>query len=315
MKVGIVIAVHNGEKYLIEAIESVLNQSYQDWRMVIIDDGSSDRSLELAQAFCKSGKAIEVVHQECCGVSTTRNRGAATLISKGCEVLMFLDQDDVLLPDSFSDLLECLRLNPTSAAAVGCIQPIDVSGEPIPESSWLTRSTTWHIEKYGQDSFHSVSTRELMYACSIATPGCCLVKVQAYSQLNGFDATLEMCEDWDFWLRLSVIGNLRRISNSTIRYRYHDNNTHKSYNARKYALARDKTRMRFLASIDKKSTINLAATEGYIASLVESITFNRQQISASLKNKDVFGAAKGCLRGLALSARMVGLRQRKASQS
>lgn len=303
MKVGIVVAVHNGEKYLAETIESVLNQGYQDWRMVIVDDGSSDYSLDSAQAFCNSNSAVELVHQECCGVSTTRNRGAAALISQGCEFLMFLDQDDVLLPTALHDLVECLRVNPESAAAVGCIQPINASGEPIPGSSWLNRSTAWHMEKYGQHSFQSVSVRELMYACSIATPGCCIVRVPAYSQLNGFDASLEMCEDWDFWLRLSIVGSLSRIPSATIKYRYHDNNTHKTYKARMYALARDWTRKKFLSSINRKSPLYGEALEGFIGSLTESIEFRKGQISDSIKKRNGSGAVSGIVNLMALKVR------------
>lgn len=312
MKVGIVVAVHNGAQYLAEAIESVVSQDYIDWKMVIVDDGSSDDSLKISHSLCQLSSNIQVLHHDCCGVSKTRNRGADAQIALGCDALLFLDQDDVLLPNAISGLITCLTNHPEAVVAVGSILPIDSGGELLKESSWLNRSTEWHIKKYGQCTFDTVSVRELMYACSIATPGCCLIRTEAFKTANGFDTEISMCEDWDLWLRMSQIGSLSRISLPTLKYRYHQSNTHRAYDVRKYALARDRTRMNFLATLKTRSKAGIAAREGYLASLAESIVFSKSETISSIKSRDVKGVLRSIARSLALTTRKANLRLRSA---
>ena len=100
--VSIVLPVYNGEKYICAAIESVLAQSFKDWELLIIDDGSSDRSPSICDEYTGKDTRIKVFHQPNGGVNTARAKGVDN--SEG-EYLLFLDADDTFSPDAFDFLL------------------------------------------------------------------------------------------------------------------------------------------------------------------------------------------------------------------
>lgn len=91
-KVSIIIPVYNVEKYLAECIESVLQQTYTNWEMLLIDDGSTDHSSEICEEYAKKDVRIKVIHQENGGQSKARNTG---LDAATGEYIMFLDSDDI----------------------------------------------------------------------------------------------------------------------------------------------------------------------------------------------------------------------------
>ena len=96
-KVSVVMPLYNAEAYIEQAICSVKAQSMEDWELIVIDDGSSDASLEIAQAFAAEDSRIQVLrNKQNMGVSRTRNRGIA--LSRG-EYIALLDSDDVWYPE------------------------------------------------------------------------------------------------------------------------------------------------------------------------------------------------------------------------
>ena len=94
--VSVVIPVYNGERYLVDAIQSVLDQTYRNFEVIVVDDGSTDGSAAAAKRF---GEAIRYVHQANGGVCKARNAGLAA--AQGV-YLAFLDQDDLWLPDKLA---------------------------------------------------------------------------------------------------------------------------------------------------------------------------------------------------------------------
>lgn len=92
--------VYNSEKYLKKSISSVLNQSFKDFELILIDDGSTDSSLSVCQDFAKNDNRIHVIHQTNRGICDTRNRGIE--LSTG-DYIAFIDNDDEYLPNLFKD--------------------------------------------------------------------------------------------------------------------------------------------------------------------------------------------------------------------
>ena len=95
MKVSVVIPVHNGERYLSQAIESVLAQTHRDLELLIVDDGSTDGSRAVAERFARRDARVRVLAQPNRGVAGAGNRG---LEEARCEWVARLDADDVFLP-------------------------------------------------------------------------------------------------------------------------------------------------------------------------------------------------------------------------
>ena len=106
--ISIVVPVYNGEKYLNRCIKSILEQSYQNIEVILVDDGSKDSTPELCDCLGKQDKRIKVIHKDNAGVSSARNTGLQ--LANG-EYIAFVDSDDIILPDMFTTLLAYLKEN------------------------------------------------------------------------------------------------------------------------------------------------------------------------------------------------------------
>ncbi len=95
--VSMIVPVYNSEKTLSRCIDSILNQTYRDFELILLNDGSTDTSGEICDAYAKKDSRVRVVHKENTGVSDTRNRGID--LARG-EYLQFLDSDDWITPDA-----------------------------------------------------------------------------------------------------------------------------------------------------------------------------------------------------------------------
>src|SRR5436309_14667644 len=111
--VSVVIPVYNGERYLADAIQSVLDQTYRNFEVIVVDDGSTDRSAEIAKRF---GEAVRYVYRTNGGVCKARNAGIAA--ARGAYIA-FLDQDDLWLHDKLAAQVAYLDSHP-EAGAVYC---------------------------------------------------------------------------------------------------------------------------------------------------------------------------------------------------
>ncbi|MCM1291633.1 MAG: glycosyltransferase [Prevotella sp.] len=120
--VSIVIPAYNCEKFLMRSVESALHQDYIDIEVIVIDDGSSDKTLSIAEKFAARDSRIKVVAQPNSGVSAARNRG---IEEASGEYLLFLDADDVLLPDAISILLKIIKEYDAEIAAGNYIEVSD----------------------------------------------------------------------------------------------------------------------------------------------------------------------------------------------
>ena len=106
-KVSIIIPVYNAEKHLRRCVESVLKQDFQNFELILMNDGSTDSSAEICNEYKEKDVRVKVVHKENTGVSDTRNQ--AISISKG-EYLQFLDSDDWITPDATGILVRMAEL-------------------------------------------------------------------------------------------------------------------------------------------------------------------------------------------------------------
>ena len=95
-KISIITPVYNGEKYLVETIQSVINQSYANFELIIVDDGSTDNSKHIAEDFAKKDERIHVITQINSGSAAARNHGIR--VAKG-RYIVLLDADDLWMPE------------------------------------------------------------------------------------------------------------------------------------------------------------------------------------------------------------------------
>lgn len=108
IKISILVPVYNVEQYLPRCIESVLVQDFQDWEMILVDDGSPDKSPQICDEFAEKDNRIKVIHKSNGGLPSARQVG---YLNATGEYLMFLDSDDWLLPNAISILIDAIQSN------------------------------------------------------------------------------------------------------------------------------------------------------------------------------------------------------------
>ncbi|WP_319559467.1 glycosyltransferase family A protein [Marispirochaeta sp.] len=180
-KVSIIIPTHNRYHLLTEAIESVRAQIFCDYELIIVDDGSDDNTPSL-----RDEPDIRYLQTSRCGMpGAARNRGAE--ISRG-EYLAFLDSDDLWLPEKLSRQVPLLDAQP------------DV---PLIHTRELWRRGTKTVSQKGQKHARKGNIfTDALWKCTIG-PSTVLMRKSAFEELGGFDESLEVAEDYEFWLRVT----------------------------------------------------------------------------------------------------------------
>ena len=97
--ISVIIPVYNAASFVGRCIKSVLSQTYCDWQMILVDDGSKDNSLEICQIYAASDSRLQIIHQENAGAGAARNAGLAKAIGK---YIVFIDSDDYVDKEYFS---------------------------------------------------------------------------------------------------------------------------------------------------------------------------------------------------------------------
>lgn len=102
--IGVIVPVYKVEKYIAECIESILAQTYTKFRLILVDDGTTDNAGKICDEYAKKDSRITVIHQENAGVTRARARGVDE--ADDCEFITFVDGDDTLLSDGLQSLVE-----------------------------------------------------------------------------------------------------------------------------------------------------------------------------------------------------------------
>ena len=124
--VSVIVPVYNSEKYLCECIGSILSQTFNDFEIILVDDGSNDNSGRICEEFAKDHSFIRVIHQKNKGQSAARNAGVRAAKS---DLLCFIDSDDIVHPDMLRAMYAEYK-----KGGVGAVTCERISGEEPEES-------------------------------------------------------------------------------------------------------------------------------------------------------------------------------------
>ncbi|NJR65197.1 MAG: glycosyltransferase family 2 protein [Leptolyngbyaceae cyanobacterium CRU_2_3] len=194
--------VYNAERYVGQAIESILSQTFEDFEFIILDDGSTDASLKILKEYAAKDKRIRLISRENQGVIRTRNELLEQSIG---EYVAVMDADDIALPERFALQVKFLQANPNVVCVGGVHDLIDEKGR------FLTRLP---LPQHDQQ----IQQLALAGHGSICNP-CAMIRRAALIQIGGYDETLACAEDLDVWLKLGEIGELANLENTVLRYR------------------------------------------------------------------------------------------------
>jgi glycosyltransferase involved in cell wall biosynthesis len=263
MTVGIVIPAFNAERYLKDTVLSVVMQSYAQWRLVIVDDGSTDDTWSIIGELSKIDMRITGVSQGNVGVSGARNRGYAE-IRAHCESVLFLDSDDLLEVDALEHLSHKLSACPECAGAYGLASSMDHNGALAARDTVMEHQLARHGVQDGKvvdwpidepTSFAVEAVTEV-----IITPGTVLLRCAPFDAAGRFTEGLALWEDWDLWLRVTRIGPLAFFPGPVLRYRAHAQSA--SHSGRSLEHASRTVREGLLASVRNDTRLRRTALLG-----------------------------------------------------
>lgn len=184
-KVSVLMGIYNCERTLAEAIDSIINQTFKDWELIICDDGSSDKSYSIAEKYRDSykEKIVLISNPYNCGLNITLNNCLS--LAKG-QYIARMDGDDISLPTRFQEEVNFLDEHPEYAIVSTPMVYFDEQGD------FKTGSQS------GEPSINNFAKGTQF--CHAA----CMVRREAYLAVNGYsvDKTSLRVEDWDLWIRM-----------------------------------------------------------------------------------------------------------------
>ncbi|MBN3895829.1 MAG: glycosyltransferase [Nostoc sp. NOS(2021)] len=182
--ISVIIPAYNSEKTIKETIQSVLNQNFTDFELIVINDGSQDSTLEVVTQI--QDPRIKVFSYSNAGGNVSRNRG---LDRAGGEFVSFLDADDLWTPDKLQSQLKALQENVTAKVAYSWTDYIDENSEIVLSGKRINVNENVY-EKLLLNNFLENGSNPLICRKALIT-------------LGGFDESLSAAQDWDMWLRLA----------------------------------------------------------------------------------------------------------------
>jgi len=195
-------ACYNSQATVSDSVRSVLGQTFADWELIIVDDGSSDRSVAILQSF--DDRRIQVYHQKNAGCSAARNRG---LKHAAGEYVAFLDSDDTWHSEFLVHMHEALTRHPDAVLAYCGWQNLGLPGG--------------RGEPFVPPEYDSVDRVELLLGgCRWPIHGV-LVRRSVVDKTGGFDETLTSSVDYDLWFRVALHGRLIRVPEVLAFYHHH----------------------------------------------------------------------------------------------
>ena len=176
-------SVHNGERYLAKAIQSILDQTYTDFEFIIVNDGSTDNSLQILEDYRSKDSRIRLIHQENAGIARALNNAFA--LSRG-KYIARMDGDDISLPDRLEKQLQFLEEN-RHVHLLGC-QYIEIDEHDVDTAYENTKPLS-----------HESIVQQIPFTSPIAHPSYFMVR-EVMSSLSGY-RNFWITEDYDFLLR------------------------------------------------------------------------------------------------------------------
>jgi len=211
--VSVVIPTFNRRKYICDAIDSVLNQSFRDFEIIVVDDGSTDGSGEVIEQ--KYGDAVRYVYQQNQGRSAARN--AAMQLARG-RYIAFLDSDDAWKPEKLERQIRILESSEDVGFVHTFTEVINADGSANHIETERRMKLYRKAVKRGY-TFLGMSQECIMFLSSV------MVRRSLVETVGPMDQELAAFEDWDWYLRMVRIAKIATLTQRLVSFRLHAGNT------------------------------------------------------------------------------------------
>ena len=204
-QISVIMPVYNAERYVAEAVESILAQTFTDFEFLIIDDGSTDGSLEILQKYADEDPRIRLKSRPNTGYVVALNEMLAD--ARG-EFIARMDADDISVPFRFESQVAFMQREPSVCAIGSGVELIDPNG--------LKLTTMQLPPTHREIDAHNLQGR----SSAICHPST-LIRRSAIAAIGGYAPTYYCAEDVDLFLRLAEVGLLANLNDMLLQYRQH----------------------------------------------------------------------------------------------
>lgn len=269
-KVSVILAAYNGEKYIRQAIDSILGQTFKDFELLAVDDGSTDATAEILEGYSRSDARTKVFHQSNSG-RPSFPRNFALDRAKG-DYICFVDHDDWSHPDRLRQLVSGLDAHTNWIAAFHDIQFVDSDGRELP-GTFLRRIS--YLEKTAgslsrvDDSWWETNDQYFAFMCRYV-PG---IQIQSamvarnridYAKFR-FDTDFAIMDDSDMWYRLALQGTMGFLDLVLGYYRQHP----VSLTEKLLTMARDRVKLHDKNFVRAGERLDAAALQRYCSRIAD----------------------------------------------
>lgn len=207
-RISVVMPAYNAQATIAEAIDSVLAQDLADLELIVVDDGATDATADIVAGYTARDPRVRLVRQANAGVSAARNRAIAE--ARGTYIA-FLDADDAWAPDKLSRQVALLDARPEVGFCYTAQTIVDGAGRTI---------STYAVKPDYRGRCLPALARSNGIGLSTV-----MVRTELLRETGGFDESLDLCEDWELWIRLAERAELDYVDAPLTRYRFHAGNS------------------------------------------------------------------------------------------
>lgn len=214
--VSVVLPVYNGDDLVALSIESVLNQTYRNFEFIIVDDGSTDTTPAIVDAYAAKDSRIRAVHQKNQKLPKTLSNGFA--LARG-EFLTWTSADNIMHPDFLEKLVAEMKAHPQTGMVYADLALIDEKGDPLLDFKW-------YPDPLSPDVVHLPDcVLELNTVANNHVAAAFLYRASVAHALGNYSTNRYTTEDYDYWMRVNECFNLRHTTfrDPIYDYRFHSN--------------------------------------------------------------------------------------------
>ena len=203
--ISVLMSVYNGERWLNESIESILNQTFKNFEFIIVNDGSNDDSLDIINSFAKEDSRIRFYDKKNSGLADSLNYG---IEKANGEWIARIDADDICCLERLEKQFDIVQSNKELVLVGSGLVIIDENGR--------------HIKVHHYPQKDAWLRKRLSRAYPFFAHSSAFFKLNAAKQLGGYRKEFDRSQDQDLWLRLSEVGKITSIKEPLVFIRKHD---------------------------------------------------------------------------------------------
>lgn len=208
-EVSVVISAYQKAQFLPRTLQSVLDQTFQDFEVIVVDDGSTDNAREIVENFADNDSRVEYIYQQNQGPGSARNTG---IRASQADLIALLDGDDAWLPDKLEHQVRVMEAFPNIDLLLTNSQYINIlkTGQPVQMANYyhdyiLSHFNPRPLEEFGEvyligeDDFPAKITQK-----NVFLPTTVMFRKQIWTEIGGFNEEFRGPEDLDFWARAAL---------------------------------------------------------------------------------------------------------------